>query len=301
MKLLIIYNPQAGAGRGKKLLPKITQYLKEKGLGVQMELTTHIGHGAELAASADYSGFDAIIASGGDGTMFEVLNGYYQNLSKNKPPMGLIPNGTGNAFIRELKLYKTDWQKAIDIIAQNAPKAIDVGRLVTEKESYYFLNIVGLGFISKVAQAAIPLKWMGNTAYTAAVLQKLIHLKAQNMTLEVDGEVLKREAVFAEVANSTYTGTSFLIAPKAKVYDGLLDLILLNKLSRIKLLRLFNSIYDGSHINYPEVEYIQAKRIKIIEENPGKLIPDGEILAESPVEFECLPQDIQFLWDAEIK
>jgi len=300
MKLLIIYNPQAGAGRANKLLPDITQYLKAKGLNAEIKLTTHIGHGIELAANTDLSNFDAIIASGGDGTLFEVLNGYYQNLSTNKPPMGLIPNGTGNAFVRELKLLKTDWQKAIDIIAQNHPKAIDVGHLVTEKESYYFLNIVGLGFISEVAQAAVPLKWLGNAAYTVAVLQKLINLKAQKMTLEVDGKVLEREAVFAEVANSTYTGTSFLIAPKAKIDDGMLDLILLNKLSRIKLLRLFNSIYDGSHISYPEVEYIQAKKIKIVEEQPGKLVPDGEILAESPVEFECLQRNLQFLWDASI-
>lgn len=301
MKLLVIYNPRAGAGRGKKLLPEITEYLKVKGLNADIKLTTHIGHGIELAAKTDLSNFDAVIASGGDGTLFEVLNGYYQNQSTDKPPIGLIPNGTGNAFVKELKLLKTDWRKAIDIIAQNSPKAVDVGHLVTEKESYYFLNIVGLGFISEVAQAAVPLKWMGNAAYTVAVLQKLINLKTQKMTFEVDGEVFEREAVFAEVANSTYTGTSFLIAPMAKVDDGLLDLILLNKISRIKLLRLFNSIYDGSHINYPEVEYIQAKKIKIIEEKAGKLIPDGEILAESPVEFECLPGHIQFLWDARMK
>lgn len=298
MKLLIIYNPQAGAGRGKKLLPDITQYLEEKGLQAEIKLTSYIGHGVELATTTDFSSYDAIVASGGDGTLFEVLNGYYQNPSKDKPPIGLIPNGTGNAFIRELDLFKTDWKKAIDIIAQNHQKAIDVGRLTTNKDSYYFLNIVGLGFISDIAQAAVPLKWMGNAAYTVAILQKLINLKAKNMTLEVDGKRFERDAVFAEVANSSYTGTSFLIAPKAKIDDGLLDLILLTKLSRTKLLRLFNCIYDGSHINYPEVEYFQAKKIKIIEEQPGKLIPDGEILAESPVEFECIAGDIKFLWDA---
>ncbi len=85
-------------------------------------------------------------------------------------------------------------------------------------------------------------------------------------------------------------------ADLAKIDDGLLDLILLNKVSRIRLLRMFNSIYDGSHVNFKEVEYIQAKKIKITKEKPGKLIPDGEILAEPPVEFECLPRKLQFLW-----
>jgi len=296
MKLLIIYNPQAGAGRAKKLLPKVTQYLQHCSLDAEIQLTKHMGHAIELAANADLSQYDALIASGGDGTLFEVLNGYYQNRSTNKPPIGLIPNGTGNAFMRELKLLKTDWQKAIDIIALNQAKAIDVGRFISQDKTYYFLNIVGMGFVSEVAQAAIPLKWMGNTAYTAATLQKLVGLKAQKMQLEVDGQLLERNGVFAEVANSTYTGTSFLMAPKAKIDDGLLDLILLNKISRLKLLRLFTSIYDGSHINYPEIEYIQAKQIKISEQTPSKLIPDGEVLGQTPVEFECLAGDIQFLW-----
>ncbi len=297
MNLLIIYNPQAGAGRAKTLLPKVRQYLAEKQLNAKIILTTHMGHAVEIATAADFSQYDGIIASGGDGTLFEVLNGYYKNPSDGKPPIGLIPNGTGNAFMRELKLLKTDWQKAIDIIAKNRPKTLDVGKFITQGDTYYFLNIVGMGFVSEVAQASIPLKWMGNTAYTAATLQKLVKLKAQKMTLEVDGQILEREGVFAEVANSTFTGTSFLIAPKAKIDDGLLDLILLNKISRLKLLKLFTSIYDGTHINYPEIEYIQAKKIKITEEIPSKLIPDGEILGETPVEFECLPGDIQFLWD----
>jgi len=301
MNLLIIYNPEAGGGRARKLLPKIEVYLTEKRLSFETILTKYSGHAIEIAANADLTNYDAIIASGGDGTLFEVLNGYYQNTScesdsENKPPIGLIPNGTGNAFMKELKLLKSDWKKAIDIIARNQPKALDVGRFVTENKTYYFLNIVGMGFVSEVAQTAIPLKWMGNAAYTAATLLKLINLKTQKMQIEVDGDKFKREGVFAEVANSTYTGTSFLIAPKAKLDDGLLDLVLLNKISRFRLLKVFTSIYDGSHINYPEIEYIQAKKIKITEENPTKLIPDGEVLGQTPVEFECLQRDILFLW-----
>jgi diacylglycerol kinase (ATP) len=120
------------------------------------------------------------------------------------------------------------------------------------------------------------------------------------MTIELDGKILHRDGVFVEVANSTYTGTTFYIAPEAKLDDGLLDVIILNKISRLKLLKLFTSIYDGTHINYPEVEYIKAKNIKISEENPGKLIPDGEIFGSTPIEIECLKQDIEFLWDIEI-
>ena len=300
MKILVIYNPQAGGGRAKALLPEITTYMAEKGLDAQIITTKYPAHAVEIAAQAKLDDYDAIIASGGDGTLFEVLNGYYQNpiqLSKqDKPPLGLIPNGTGNAFMKELKLSATDWKKAIDIIAKNKRRTIDVGKFTTENKTYHFLNIVGMGFVTEIAEASVPLKWMGNTSYTVATLLKMIFLKSQKMTLEIDGECLERDGVFVEVANSQYTGTTFFIAPEAEIDDGKLDIIILNKISRLRLLRLFTSIFDGTHINYPEVEYIKAKSVKVIEENPGKLLPDGEILGTTPIEVECLHKDIQFLW-----
>lgn len=299
MKLLIIYNPQAGNGRAKSLLPSVESYLAEKGVEATFLKTESEGHAVELVANTDLTDFDGVIASGGDGTLYEVINGYYRNERNIKPPVGLIPNGTGNAFMKELGLLKSDWQKAVDIILNKETRALDVGKFETCGDIHYFLNIVGMGFVTDVAQAAIPLKWMGNAAYTAATLQKLISLKPQKFEIEVDGEKLERNGVFVEVANSRYTGTTFLMAPKAQLDDGKLDLVLLNDISKLRLLRLFTSIYDGSHINYPEVEYIQASKISVVEEKPGKLIPDGEVMGETPVSFECLHKDVEFFWGSD--
>jgi diacylglycerol kinase (ATP) len=299
MKILVIYNPQAGGGRAKALLPEIKAYVNEKGFDAKFLCTEYPGHGVKLAASADLNEFDALIASGGDGTLFEVVNGYYQNTSNLKPPIGLIPNGTGNAFTKELKFLSSDWKKAVDVIWENNPRPIDVGKFKTEGKQYHFLNIVGMGFITEIAEASIPMKWMGNFSYTLATLFKIISLKSQKMVIELDGETLHRDGVFVEVANTTFTGTTFYIAPQAIIDDGLLDVIILNKISRLRLLRLFGSIFDGTHINYPEVEYIKAKKIKVTETNPGKLIPDGEILGRTPTEFDCLHKDIKFLWPSD--
>lgn len=296
MRILVIYNPQAGNGRAKELLPQIKNYLQQQSLQADIWVTEYAAHGTQLAAEADLSKYQGIIASGGDGTLFEVLNGYYLNNSGSKPPMGLIPNGTGNAFMKELKLTKGDWRKAVEIIKSGFSRRLDVGRFTTQGKTHYFLNMVGMGFVTDVAEGAIPLKWMGNAAYTVSTLIKMINLKAQKLTLQIDDKMIEREGIFVEVANSTFTGTTFLMAPKAKLDDGLLDVVLLNKISRFKLLRLFTSIYDGSHINYPEVEYLQAKKVTITEENPGRLIPDGEVLGATPVAFECLPKDIEFFW-----
>jgi len=296
MKILVIYNPHAGNGRARRLLPQVRRYLAEQGIDAEILCTERSGHAIALAAHAELERFDALVASGGDGTLFEVLNGYLQNPRHGKPPLGLIPNGTGNAFMKELGLRKSDWKQAIDIIARNQRKRLDVGRFAAHGQTGYFLNIVGMGFAAEVAVAAVALKWMGNAAYTLAVLLKLVRLKAQQWVLEIDGATHVRQGLFVEVANSRYTGTTFLMAPKARLDDGLLDLVLLKPMSRIAILRLFRTIYDGTHVDHPEVEYFQARTITVVEGNPGRLIPDGEILAGTPVQFDCLPQAIEFLW-----
>lgn len=296
MKILVIYNPHAGNGRARRLLPEIRRYLDDKAVDAEFVLTEASGHATSLAVRTDLARFDALVASGGDGTLFEVLNGYMRNPGERKPPLGLIPNGTGNAFMKELGLRKSDWRAAIDIIARQQPKSLDVGRLQAQGQTHYFINIVGMGFVAEVAATAVPLKRLGNAAYTLAVLLRLPWLKAQTLTLEVDGETIVREGVFVEVANSRFTGTTFLIAPKAKLDDGLLDVVLLKSISRIGLLRLFRTVFDGSHIHHPGVEYFQARSITVAEQFPGRLIPDGEILGSSPARFDCVPGAIQFLW-----
>jgi diacylglycerol kinase (ATP) len=296
MKILVTYNPHAGGGRARRLLPAIRRYLAEKGVDAEFLLTEARGHATTLVEQCDLSPFDAVVAAGGDGTLFEVLNGYLRNPGAHKPALGLIPNGTGNAFMKELGLRSSDWRKAIDIIARNQARAVDVGRLEAQGQTWHFLNCVGMGFVADIAATAARLKGLGNFAYTLAVLLRLPWLKAQTLRLDIDGSTVEREGIFVEVANSSYTGVSFLIAPKARLDDGLLDVVLLKRISRIGLLRLFRTVYDGSHIRHPQVEYLQARSITVTEPNPGQLVPDGEILGRSPARFECIPGAVRFLW-----
>jgi len=296
LKALIIFNPHAGHGRARKLLPRFKAYLAEKNINADILLTTHSGHGVKLSQEANLTDYDVVIASGGDGTVFEVLNGYYQNNSEKKPPFAVVPNGTGNAFSRDMDLNPGDWQKAIDNILQNNIRAIDVGVFKSGDQNYYFLNIVGFGFVSEVNEASLKYKWMGNAAYVLAVFTSLIGLKSYPLDIEIDGEKIKRDNVFMEVSNSRYTGTTFLMAPQAKLDDGWLDITLLNKVSRFKILRVFPSIFKGEHTQFEEVETFKAKNIKIFTEEPMKLSPDGELLGETPIEVNCLHQDLQIFW-----
>ncbi len=300
MKALVIYNPHAGHGRAGKLLPIFRDYLQQNAIDAEILLTTHQGHGVELCREADFSGYGVVIASGGDGTVFEVLNGYYQNHSQNnsqsKPPFAIVPNGTGNAFSRDMGLAPGDWKKAIDYLLKKHIREIDVARFKTATEQYYYLNIVGFGFVSEVNEASIKYKKLGNAAYILAVFTSLAQLKTYPLTIEMDGHKIQRENVFVEVSNSRYTGTTFLMAPAAELDDGLLDITLLNKISRLKILKVFPSIFKGEHTQFDEIETFQAKKIKITTDKPMKLSPDGELLGETPIEIDCLHKDLKIFW-----
>ncbi len=296
MKYLLLFNPHAANGRALKLLPDLKAKTERMGMEVEWVQTESRGHAQTLAARADFSQYKGIISAGGDGTLFEVINGYFANPSAERIPIGVLPVGTGNAFVRDLDLKISDWEKALDIIHSGFTKAIDVGHFTSKGEAFYFLNILGLGFVSDVSETAQKLKVFGNTAYTLGVFYQLTFLKTHKLILEADGKRLERDNIFVEISNTRYTGTSFLMAPNAKNDDGLLDVTLLNKKSRLGILKIFPSIFDGTHVQKEGIETFRAKKIHI-ETKPEKVLtPDGEVLGHTPIEVECLPRAVEIFW-----
>ncbi len=296
MKILLLFNPHAAYGRAAKLLPEILKRFEEKEIEVELLKTEARGHACQLAADADLSAYDGLIAAGGDGTLYEVINGYYRNDSPEKIPLGVLPTGTGNAFARELDLQASDWEKAIDIISVQKKKKIDVGHYLCEGKDFYYLNILGLGFVSDVSSIAQKFKIFGNTAYTLGVLYQLIFLKTHHLKMEIDGRSIERENIFVEISNTRYTGTSFLMAPQAEIDDGYLDITLLDKKTRRGILKIFPTIFDGSHVEKEGVETFRARHLKIETEPIKILTPDGELTGQTPIEVHCLPQDVEIFW-----
>lgn len=293
MKLLLIFNPHAANRRAAQLLPKIRAGL-EQFAELDILLTEYAGHARELAAKSELSGFDGIVAAGGDGTLFEVLNGLYRHDRQKRVPLGLIPVGTGNAFARDLGLLPGDWKKGIGIIGAGRVQALDVGRVDSGSEVFHFLNVIGLGFPVDAMKTAKKFKSIGSSAYSIAVIREMLRLKSYQLTIEIDGESIQQDNIFVEISNTRYTGTSFLIAPGARLDDGLLDVTLLRRLSRLRLLRLFPTIYSGRHVKFDEVSTYQAKTIKIMLPRNEQLAPDGEFYGETPVTITCLEKDLQF-------
>ena len=290
--LLLVYNPQAGHGRAERMLPQVRELFQQKNVRLDTCPTKCPRDAIEIVKSADFGAYDGIVAAGGDGTLFEVINGYFRNPGEKRIPIGVLPIGTGNAFARDLDLDNNKWREAIDIISLNKPRKVDVGCFRANGEAYYYLNILGLGFVSDVTKTAYSLKILGNISYTIGVIYQTIFLKTHGLTIELDGKTLERENIFVEISNTRYT-SNFLMAPNARFDDGLLDVTLLGKLTRRRLLKCFPKIFTGEHIYLDEIETFQAKHIRISTDVPKVLTPDGEIVGNSPLEVECLHQAVE--------
>lgn len=292
MKVLVIYNPHAGGKRAKKLLPGVKREFEAQEIDADFLLTEYRHHGIELVKNLDFSRYDGLVAAGGDGTLFEVINGYYANPSDKRIPIGVLPVGTGNAFARDLDLETNDVKSAVELIALNRPRKVDVGRFVLDGQTYYYLNILGMGFVSDVTVTAHKLKWLGNLSYMIGVLYQILFLKTHELEIELDGQVVKQENIFVEVSNTRYT-SNFYMAPSAEIDDGLLDVTLLKKTGRLKLLKSLPTVFTGEHVNLDIVDTFKASSIKMKTDEPKIITPDGEILTTTPVEIGCLKQAVE--------
>ena len=296
MKILLVYNPFAGHGRAKSRLQNVEELFNKYQIEFDLALTEYPEHGIELTRQANFSNYDGIVAAGGDGTLFEVINGYFNNTSEKRIPIGILPIGTGNAFARDLELKPTQIEEAIEIISNQKIRKLDVGKFITHGEVYYFLNIIGAGFVVDVNKTAKTFKIFGDFAYTIGVLYRTFILKFSKIKLEFDGKIIETDSTFIEVSNTRYTGTDFLMAPTAEIDDGLLDITLVKRISRLKLLKGLTKIFTGEHIHFDEIDTYKASNIKIEYDDAKVLTPDGELLGITPVEINCLKHAIEVFW-----
>jgi YegS/Rv2252/BmrU family lipid kinase len=291
-KLLIVFNPNAGHGKAGRTLAEVEDLCRQHELDADLRLTQEPGHATEIVKAVDFEDFSGVVAAGGDGTVFEVVNGCFRNPAGPVIPFGVLPVGTGNSFARDLDLKTGQVREALDRVARAATRRVDVGNFQAGTDGYHFLNILGAGFVSDVTATAVRLKALGSASYTVGVVYQTAFLSTFGVELELDGKVINREATFVEISNSRYTA-DFLMAPAARIDDGLLDVTLVGRISRRRLLKLFPTVFRGEHIQYDEVETFTAQSIRIVTNVPKVLTPDGEIIGSTPAEVRCLHRALE--------
>jgi len=296
MRLLLVFNPHAAYRRARHVLSRVHAALADFAT-VEVLESSGPGSAERQVADAAVESFDAVVAGGGDGTLFEVLNGLCRHDRGQRPPLGVLPVGTGNAFARDLGLTPGDWAGGVELLRSGRHRAVDVGRVEYAGpegfHSYHFLNIVGAGLPVDAMRTAERLKFVGQSAYSLAALWQALRMRSHDLRIELDGDVLNEDALFIEVSNTRYTGTSFLMAPTAQFDDGLLDVTIVRRLPRHRLLRLFPTIYQGRHVAYPEVLTRQAREVRILAPSGLVLAPDGEFRGHTPATVACLHRELE--------
>lgn len=291
-KTVVIRNEKSGRSRLAKTWPQIQTDLQSKIGNFNYWPTAHHGHANELAQQAINQGFERIIAVGGDGTITQTANG----LIGHDVTFAVIPSGTGNDLCRTLGIGASA-EKAIAAITQGRTAHMDVGHWKTDQAEGYFLNIAGMGFDAAVAdrinQGFRSLR--GTAAYLAAVLTTLRTYKPKELKLTLDGQVHEEEIMLAAIANAQSYGGGMEVAPMASISDGMLDIILVKRLSKLSFLKAFPSVFKGAHIGHPAVETYRAKTIRLDPRGTSPFLIDGELTPCRWAEIQVLPAALEII------
>ncbi|GAF15446.1 transcription regulator [Bacillus sp. JCM 19046] len=279
----LIYNPSSGREQMKKNVGYILNRLEQAGYEASAHATTpEEGCATRAARQAGERGFDLVIAAGGDGTIFEVVNGLAD--LERRPMLGIIPAGTTNDFARALEISR-DIEKACDVICDGHYEPIDIGKM----NQKYFMNIAAAGTLTELTyEVPAKLKTMvGQLAYYIKGIEKLPQVKPTAVRIEYDGKLFEGEIMMFLVANTNSVGGFEKLCPDASLQDGMFDFIVVKKTSFAEFAHLASLALRGEHINHPKVMYVKANRIKValLEDHEMQLNLDGERGGVLPAEF----------------
>lgn len=286
MKYLFAINPVSGKGKAKIKMTELTKLLREKNIDFILYETQPYYYANDLKQVIIKNNITHVFAVGGDGTAHEVLNAvvgldvYY----------GIIPFGSGNDFARVLNLPKKS-EQVIEMIEKNDSITIDIGKV----NHRYFLNYVSFGLDVKILKSSLKYKkcFLGGASYPIALIDGLISYKCLPMVINDK----KEDIYLTTIHNGKFYGGGMKINPFAEINDGLLDCCRVKKISRLKLLALFPSVYSGKHFKYKKIVNFESKRQFTIDID-GEVLTgiDGELFTlKSPIKIDVIPKSIKLI------
>lgn len=288
-KALIIFNPYAGRGRGVKRAEAVVKALHAVDFEFDSVVSEDRGHAIELAQRAVEAGRELVVAAGGDGTINEVVNGIMLAETHGATArLGVMPIGSGNDFAGALGIT-TDLRQAAEVLKRGHVRRVDIGTV----NGRYFDNNVGIGFEAQINIEAHKLTWLrGQVMYLAAVFRAMASFPIPVVQIDKDGDRRADKSILMlSIGNNYRNGGGFRITPEAVPDDGLLDLCIVDAISRREILRLLPKAMKGDHLGETAVEMTRFKHLVVESESPLPVHADGEILWNDAqrVEIEVLP------------
>jgi diacylglycerol kinase (ATP) len=284
----LIINPTAGPADKPNLVTEIVEALQNQGIEAELCTTTPDEDGEGLAAEAAKAGAGLVIVAGGDGTIEAVARGVMHT----QTVLGIIPLGTRNNIAASLDI-PCDLTKAIQTIAEGEPGQFDMGKA----NNYYFVEVVGVGLEATLFPCGDEVKEGIKKNYLTAFksffsgIQTFLQFKQHRLVLRLDGRRIRRlRTMQVNICNSPRYGVQFALAPDAKMNDGKLDVIYIDKPSKWDHLRHFFKAMRGERLPHERLNVHRAAKIEIRSYPPLEVHADGQCLGITPITVEVVPE-----------
>lgn len=284
----VILNPYSGKRQARAVLDSVKPLFDQQGATLSVFETTCVNDAMHFMMTLELKGVEGIIVVGGDGTMHEVVNGLLCRHDKKKVPIGVIPAGSGNAFMHDLNLL--DPAKAAQCILNAQLSDIDILKVDSDAQTYYAFNVIGWGMSTAIAARAHRLRWLGPLRYNVATVIEIIRHQRRQGTLNIGEQTQSGHFEFMMACNTVHTGDGMKMAPKASMTDGLMDLVVVHHTTRRRLLKVFPNVFSGAHIHAPELDYHQVKYLSLDTPGHDALMIDGELKGQTPIKVTVWPK-----------
>ena len=305
---MVIVNPNAGKGKGRKDWQKISSILKKYGISYKEMFTERKGHAIELSKAAINDRYRKLLCVGGDGTLNEIVNGsFIQKACPTKEiTLGLIPVGTGNDWGRMFGIPH-DYEGAIKIIDEGRHMLHDIGTISYYNGDIrgirYFINIAGLGFESVVVKRTNAQKDKGRSGkaiYFYNLLMSLLSYKNTRAEISIDGSKYFADIFSLNVGNGRYCGGGMRQTPEAIPNDGILDVTVIKSMGKLEIILNLNKLYNGTILDHPKIDGYKGKNVIVSTDETLFADADGEHLGHTPVEFNIIPSGINIVYGTNI-
>ncbi|MUL83764.1 MULTISPECIES: diacylglycerol kinase [unclassified Mycolicibacterium] len=292
-RVTVLTNPLSGHGNAPHAAERAIAQFQRRGIDVCHIIGTDAAHAGRLVDDALDRGTDALVVVGGDGVISLAL----QALAQGNVPLGIVPAGTGNDHAREYRLPTGDPEAAADIVVGGRTETVDLGRIVDASgAAKWFGTVMAAGFDSLVSDRTNRMRWPhGRMRYNVAMLAEISKLRLLPFRLTFDdGPELRTDLTLTAFGNTRSYGGGMLICPGADHSDGLLDVTMITSASRTRLIRLFPTVFKGTHVDLDEVTTKRARTVHV--ECPGiNSYADGDFAAPLPVTVSAVPRALKIL------
>ncbi len=283
MKHVFIVNPTSGVGKYQVVIDYVKDYFEDKEDNYEIRITEYVGHATEIAREYDVS--HVLYSVGGDGTSHEIINGMQEGVS-----LGIIPVGTGNDFFRNFDLDLA-LEKIIEKTINGKVHKVDVGVVNGDK----FLNFVSIGFDVQINLAVneFRVKWFPRIfIYGIFAVRELLFKKTILIDMIENGIKESKEVLLVTFMNGKFYGGGFKAAPRAELDDGLLEICVVNNVTRLQLLRLLPIYHKGNHLDEPILDYHRTNQIRVQSKKETIFAIDGELIRGNDFDISIMKQEL---------